>query len=210
MDQMATLLRLFDEFKGRVNRSPSQKKAAVLKKAIGHLEKLLKSLQPTQKEIKQELLTNRTAMMIREIWNTNKGLFNLPEMAKELSLKVKRPSIDHIIIGYYFPHDRLEQLAHRFEKIAQSDPSSEQRRVFQEWRVRLRTRMSQEEIQAELLDLVEAKGVDPVRKFAEFLTTKDLTGNRKLSKTASASRLVEALVIRLWREKMTSRAQEGL
>ena len=60
------------------------------------------------------------------------------------------------------------------------------------------------------MQIAERNGVEIVRRFAEYLDTKDLSGNKKLSKKASVPKLVDAVATHLWKEKINSRAQEGL
>ncbi len=210
MDQLETLIHLFGVFQERLRKAQLKKSSVALSKAVATLEALIKGLQPTQKEIKQELLTNRTAMKIREMWNNNKKLFDLTPLARELGLALKKPTIDHIILGYYYPTDRLGELARTFEDIEKRDPSMKEKQTFQEWRGRLRSKRSQDEVAGEILQIAERNGVEIVRRFAEYLGTKDLSGNKKLSKKASVPKLVDAVVAHLWGEKINSRAQEGL
>jgi len=210
MDQMETLVSLFGAFQERLSKAQPRKRLDALSKAIAAFESLIKNLQPTQKEIKQELLTNRTAMKIREMWNSNKKLFDLNPLARELRLALKKPGIDHIILGYYYPTDRLEELARRFEDIEKRDPAIKEKQAFQEWRGWLRSKASQAEIVSEIVLIADREGVDILRRFAEHLNTKDCSGAKKLSKKAAVPKLVDALAAHLWKEKMKSKAQEGL
>jgi hypothetical protein len=209
MDQLETLIHLFEVFQERLRKAQPKKRSVALGKAVATFEALTKSLQPTQKEIKQELLTNRTAMKIREIWNGNKKLFDLTALARELGLALKKPSIDHIILGYYYPTDRLKELAIRLEGLEKLDPSIKEKQIFQEWRGRLRSKTSQAEIVAEIVLIADRDGVEILRRFAEHLDTKDLSGSKKLSKKAAIPKLVDAVAAHLWKEKMRSKAQEG-
>ena len=129
MDELSGLLRLFETFKEALNRAVPSKRLAVVKKATTALKACINVLEPvpkkpTQKELKERLLTDRTALKIRTYWANHKTLIDLGAMASEVGITLKRPSIDHIIIAYYYPSNRLDELLTRFEKIAANDPVS--------------------------------------------------------------------------------------
>lgn len=209
MEQTANMDRLYADMKSKLIQAPLGKRETAIKTVVAALQRALKSLQPPQTELKQTLLTDKTAMRIREIWNSNKKLFDLSVLAKELELTLKKPTLDHILLGYYHPTNRLHDLLVRFERIYAADPSREKEQRFQEWRGKIRSLRSQEEMSSELGRIVEQHGAESVREFAKQLQVKDLSGKRKLPKDAKESRLIEALSTHLWSEKQTSRAQEG-
>jgi hypothetical protein len=209
MAQVDELSALFEEFKRRLDKAKPNKRATAIQKAITSLETWLKGLQPTQKEIKEELLTNEKAITIRSIHNSNKGLLDLKQLAGQLRLTVEKPNIDHVIAGYYYPDNRLDDLLKRFENAALQDPTMAKLKRFQEWRGQLRSLKSAEDIASGLERLVENEGVDTVRRFAEHLNARDLERNRKLAKNAPVPKLVQAVASHLWSEKIRSKAQEG-
>ncbi len=191
------------------------KRLAVVKKATTALKACINVLEPvpkkpTQKELKERLLTDRTALKIRTYWANHKTLIDLGAMASEVGITLKRPSIDHIIIAYYYPSNRLDELLTRFEKIAANDPVRVETQRFQEWRGQLRALSSQEEIESAVRRLMRVEGAESLRRFAVHLNTKDSSGKRKLPKTASEMKLMEAITAHLWKEKVVSKAQEGM
>jgi len=205
-DELSALL---EEFKRRLDRAKPNKRAATIEKAITSLKTWLKGLQPTQKEIKGELLTNEKAIKIRSIYNGNKGLFDLKDMARQLRLTLQKPNIDHILIGHYHPHNRLDDLLRKFEKAAQQDPTVARLKRFQEWRGQLRNLKTAEDVMREVERIVEKEGVDTVRGFADHLNARDFERDRKLAKNAPVPKLIQAVASHLWSEKMRSKAQEG-
>ena len=209
MNDMNTLEELFRGLRKGLEKAKPSKRQAVITKAVAALNLLTKLLRPTQRELTEELLTNKSAMRIRELYSGNKKLFDLASMARELGLKLQKPSMDHILIGYYFPTDRLDELKKKFERIVENDPNAALKRTFQEWRGMLRTLGSEEDIAGRIRRLVQSDGTDKIREFAKHLITKDLSTNKRLPKNASEDKLVRALAARIWHEKMQSRAQEG-
>jgi hypothetical protein len=209
MTEKDELSALFEEFKRRLEKAKPNKRAAAIEKAIASLKTWLKGLQPTQKEIKENLLTDETAIKIRSIYSSNKGLFDLKDIARQLGLTLQRPNIDHIIIGYYHPHNHLNDLLRNFEKAAQQDPTAPRLRKFQEWRGQLRSLKSVEDVIREVERIVEKEGIDTVRGFAEHLNARDFERGKKLAKNAPVPKVVQAVASHLWSEKMRSKAQEG-
>jgi hypothetical protein len=214
MDELSSLLRLFETFKEALNRAAPSKKLEAVKKATTALKACLNLLEPTpkkpsQKELKERLLTDRTALRIRACWDNHKALIDLVTMAHEVGLTLKKPSIDHLIIAYFYPTNKLDELLTRFEKIAANDPATKETQRFQELRGELRALKTREEIERAVQHLVQGEGAEAVRRFAVHLNTKDSSGKRKLAKTASQAKLVEAIAAHLWREKVVSKAQEG-
>lgn len=209
MEQISVLLELVEKFKERLPQVPPAKQLAAVNKAIRALNTCLQSIEPTQKELKQELLTNKEAMKIRTLWDGIRKSVDLPRMAKEMGLTVKKPSLDHILLGYYYPQNRLRDLVQKFETIAASDPARAEIARFQQWRGELRALRSHPDVEEGVKRLVAAQGVDIVRRFAAHLSTKDSSGKRKLPKTARVDKLIEAVAAQLWKERLISRAQEG-
>jgi hypothetical protein len=209
MGQKDELSDLFDSFKSCLEKAKPEKRAKITPKVLRSLHVWTRALAPTQKEIKQELLTNETAIEIREIYHSDKKLFDLLPLAQDLAIFAKRPTIDHILAGYYYPENRLRQLKEKFESIVDSDPAMQRKRMFLEWRGRLRSLTSEEEIAKEINRLIASEGLKTVREFAAHLKTRDLNGKRKLPRNSALSRMVKAVSTHLWREKMTSKALEG-
>jgi hypothetical protein len=215
MDELSSLLRLFETFRETLNRAAPSKRLEAIKKAATSLKACINVLEPapkkpTQKELKERLLTDRTALKIRTYWTNHKTLIDLGAMAREIGITLNKPSIDHIIIAYYYPSNRLDELATRFEKIAASDPATKEIQRFQEWRGELRALKTQEEMERAVQQLLQKEGADNIRLFAAHLNTKDSSGKRKLPKTATQAKLVEAVAAHLWKEKIVSKAQEGI
>ncbi|MFC1834937.1 hypothetical protein ACFL2Q_09405 [Thermodesulfobacteriota bacterium] len=209
MDRLDELTQQFESFKRLLIETTPKKRATAIKNALTNLKKLSKSLEPPKKELKAKLMTHPTAIEIREIYADNKRIIDLKPLADDLGLTLKKPTIDHILIGHFYPTDRLNQLADRFREMQKSDPARGNKQLYQEWRGRLRSLGSQDLIAKEVERLIEEQGTDQVRGFAAHVKTKELTSKRKLAKNASVERLVAALAGKLWSEKMTSRAQEG-
>lgn len=214
MDELSTLLHLFEKFKEVLVGAASSKKSAAIKKASTALKNCISFLEPptkktTQKELKERLLTDGTASRIRNRWAQNKALIDLGAIAHEVGLTLKRPTIDHIIIAFYYPSNRLEELATRFEKLAVSNPGIIEIQRFQGWRGELRALKSKEQIQSALQELLQNEGIEIIRRFAVHLNTRDLSGKRKLPKSAPEAKLVDAVAGQLWKEKIISKAQEG-
>lgn len=214
MDELTALTNLFDEFKEALDKGAPSKRSQAVKKLMTALNACIKLLVPapkkvTQKELKEKLLTDKTALRIRALWNNHKAIIDLPSMAREVGITLKKPSIDHLIIAYYHPENRLEELAARFEEMAANDPARIEIERFQKWRGDMRALRTQEEVQRAVECLVDEKGIEVVRRFAGHLNTKDSSGRRRLPKTASRARLIDAVTAHLWKEKMVSRAQEG-
>lgn len=209
MSELNELLDLLDRFKQRIGNAPATKRRTVSQQAVKSVKGWLKKLQPSQKDLKKELLTHPQAMEIREIWDGNKKLLPMNDLARELGLTVKKPTIDHILLGFYYPEDRLDELAARLKKAAANDPALAEREAFVDLRARLRSQTSQDSITEELERIADNDGVDKLRRFAEAIRTKDPKSNRKLSKRAKPDRLIDAISHQLWHEKLKSKAQEG-
>lgn len=210
MDRMQHLCDLIETFKARLEKSSPKKRKAVIEKAVKAVKSWTESLTPSQAELKKELLTNSTAIRIREIYSTHKKSINLLSFAKDLGLTIKRPSVDHIIIGHYYPVDRLDELAAKLETLAQADPAVQARKKFQDWRARLKSLQSKDLIADEMDQLIDDHGLQAVRDFAAYLKTKSPTGRGMLGKRAKRENVVKAVAAHLWTEKMTTRAQEGV
>lgn len=214
MDELTLLTKLYDRFKVALDKAPSAKRAQAVKKAATALDACIKLLEaapkkPTQKELKEQLLTDSTALRIRSHWNNHKAVIDLPAMGREVGIGLKKPTIDHLIIAYYYPDDRLEELAKRFDEIAANDPATVEIQRFQKWRGEFRSLLTQEEIRRAVERLVKDEGIEVVRRFAMHLNTKDSSGRQRLRKTATPAKLIEAVAAQLWKEKMVSKAQEG-
>jgi len=210
MDELSVLDKLFEKFKERLTKAPPAKKSEAIKKAISSLKASIKLVEPTQRDLKQELLTDKTAIKIRSLWNDAKKAIDLNAMARELGLTLKRPTIDHVMLGYYYPERKLEELAKRLEAAVANDPERIEIQQFQEWRGRLRAMNREDDIARGVQRLVEEQGEPVVRRFAVHLKTKDASGRRKLPKTASLSKVIDAVATQLWKERMVSKAQEGV
>jgi hypothetical protein len=209
MDKMEHLYELIEAFKSQLARTPPKNRTATIEKAIKSLKSWTKSLRPSQTQLKKELLTNPTAIRIRQIYGDHKKSINLRLFGEELGLTVKTPTLDHILIGYYYPLDRLHDLTTRFEALANADPATQARKKFQDWRSELKSCGSKDSIADELDRLITDHGLEAVREFAAYLKTKSSTGRGKLGRRASRANVVKAVAAHLWNEKMTTRAQEG-
>lgn len=214
MDDLAGLLSLFETFKeGLSKAAPSQRSEAIKKatKALAACVKLLELTpkRPTQKALKEQLLTEKTALKIRACWQQHKAIIDLGRMATEIGLKLKKPSIDHLIIAYYYPINRLQELATKVENIAANNPACIETKRFQEWRGELRAMNTLEQIGHAVQCLAQREGTETMRRFAVHLNTRDLSGKKRLAKNASPAKLVEAVSSHLWREKVVSEVQEG-
>lgn len=209
MDDLSVLLALFETFTDRLNKAAPSKRIAAIRRGIGSLKACIKLVEPTQKELKQDLLTNKTAMRIRTLWNDCRKLIDLNVIAKEAGLTLKRPSLDHVVLAYYHPKNRLEDLLKRLEAIAASDPARVEIQLFQEWRGHLRALPNQEAVAKAVEALVTERGEKVAKGFAAYLNAKDISGKRKLPKNAPLPKLVEAVACHLWNERIVSKAQEG-
>ncbi len=214
MDELTALTNLFEKFKEALDKGAPSERSQAVKKLTTALNACIKLLVPppkkvTPKELKERLLTDRTALRIRALWNNHKAVIDLPSMAREVGIALKKPSIDHLIIAYYHPVNRLEQLAEKFDEIAANDPARIEIERFQKWRGDLRGLRTKEEVDREVESLVEREGIEVVRRFAGHLNAKDSSGKRKLRKDASLAKLIDSVTSHLWQEKMVSKAQEG-
>jgi hypothetical protein len=214
MDELTALLRLFETFKEALHKAAPSKQLEAIKKATTGLKACINLVaptpkKPTQKELKERLLADRKALKIRALWTAHKTCVDLRGMADEVGLMHKKPSIDHIVMAYYYPSNRLDELLDRFEGIAANDPAAKEIKRLQDLRGALRALHTLEEIENALLVLVQEEGLGAMRRFAVHLDTKDSSGKRRLAKTASQGALVKAVAAHLWTEKKRSEAQEG-
>jgi hypothetical protein len=209
MEHASNITDLFDKFISLMEKAPKKKQQAAAKTAETDLKKWIKKLEPTQKDLKQQLITHPTAINIRELYNNNKKSIDLKSLANELGLNLKKPTIDHIMIGHFYPRDNLSELEQRLMKQADSDPAARDGKVFIEWRGMLRSCDSEKQIKSNLEELISKEDIGSLRRFAEYMKTKDNRGNRKLPTNASKDDLVKALAAQLWKEKMKDRALEG-
>jgi hypothetical protein len=214
MDELTALTNLFEKFKEALDKGAPSTRSQAVKKLTTALNACIKLLVPapkkvSQKELKEKLLTDRTALRIRALWNNHKAIIDLPSMARDVGIPVKKPTIDHLIIAYYYPENRLDELAERFDEIAANDPARIELERFQKWRGELRALRTAEEVGRAVERLVDEEGVEVVRRFAGHLDVKDSSGKRRLAKNALQPRLIDAVTASLWKEKMVSKAQEG-
>jgi hypothetical protein len=114
-----------------------------------------------------------------------------------------------VIFVHYYPKNRLEDLAKRLEQVVANDPREIEVQHFQELRGKMRTLRSRDEVDNAVQRVVDREGPEFVRRFAAHLKTKDISGKRRLPSNASVNKLVEAVVMHLWKERMDSKAQEG-
>ncbi|MDQ7784145.1 MAG: hypothetical protein RDU20_14770 [Desulfomonilaceae bacterium] len=214
MDELKDLTNLFEKFKEALARGAASKRSQAVKKLTTALDSCIKLLvptpkKPTQKDLKEQLLADGTALRIRSVWNNHKAIIDLPAMAREVGITLKKPTIDHLIIAYYHPENRLKELATRLDEIAANDPARIEIDRFQKLRGELRALRTREEMESAVERLVDEEGIEMVRRFAGHLNAKDSSGKRKLPKNASQTRVIDAVSAHLWKEKMVSKAQEG-
>lgn len=157
----------------------------------------------------EQLLTNKSAIRIREVWQRHKRLFDLRLLAAEAELDLKRVNLDHILTAYYYPVDRLSELEKRFEEIARHDQVEAKRKTYTEWRAKLRSLKSPEEMETGLSALIRLHDETSVREFAEYLRTRHISSKTRLRKDAQIDALIKAVANQLWQERLDIRAQEG-